>query len=61
LCASPRSIAEVAALLQVPLGVVRVLLGDLAQSGVVVVHGTSGPGGPDSALMQRVLDGLKRI
>ncbi len=61
LCASPRSVAEVAALLQVPLGVARVLVGDLAQSGVVVVHGTSGPDGPDSALMQRVLDGLKRI
>ena len=61
LCASPRSVAEVAALLQVPLGVARVLVGDLAQCGAVVVHGTSGPDGPDSALMQRVLDGLKRI
>ena len=61
LCASPRSVAEVAALLEVPLGVARVLVGDLAQEGVVVVHPTSGPGGPDAALMKRVLDGLRRL
>jgi hypothetical protein len=61
LCASPRSVAEVAALLEVPLGVARVLVADLAQDGVVVVHRTSGPDGPDTTLMQRVLDGLRRL
>jgi hypothetical protein len=61
LCASPRSVAEIAALLEVPIGVARVLVGDLAQDGTVVVHDTSGPGGPDPALMQRVLDGLRRL
>jgi hypothetical protein len=61
LCASPRSVAEVAALLAVPLGVARVLVGDLAKEGVVVVHRTSGPDGPDAALMQRVLDGLRKL
>lgn len=64
LCVQPRSVAEVAALLSVPLGVVRVLLGDLASAGVVVVHptaGTSGDGAPDLAFMQRVLVGLRRL
>ena len=61
LCASPRSVAEIAALLEIPLGVARVLVGDLAQDGAVVVHGTSGPDGPDATLMQRVLDGLRRL
>ncbi|WP_291412755.1 DUF742 domain-containing protein [Actinophytocola sp.] len=36
LCARPRSVAEVAALLSVPLGVARVLLGDLATDGSVI-------------------------
>jgi hypothetical protein len=61
LCASPRSVAEIAALLEIPLGVARVLVGDLAQDGAVVVHGTSGPDGPDAPFMQRVLDGLRRL
>ncbi|MBB4907408.1 DUF742 domain-containing protein [Actinophytocola algeriensis] len=64
LCVQPRSVAEVAALLSVPLGVARVLLGDLATAGVVVVHptaGTSGDGEPDLAFMHRVLVGLRRL
>lgn len=63
LCSSPRSVAEIAALLSVPLGVARVLLGDMAESGNVVVHRTAGTvdGGPDLALMQRVLSCLQRL
>ena len=61
LCASPRSVAEIAALLEIPLGVARVLVADLAKDGGVVVHDTSGPDGPDATLMQRVLDGLRRL
>jgi hypothetical protein len=64
LCLRPRSVAEVAALLAVPLGVARVLLGDLATAGVVVVHptaGSAGDGAPDIAFMQRVLVGLRRL
>src|SRR5690349_10944068 len=37
LCDQPRSVAEVAALLSIPLGVARVLLGDMAGLGVVTV------------------------
>jgi len=63
LCVRPRSVAEVAALLSVPLGVVRVLLGDLASDGAVVVHPTAGADGaaPDVEMMQRVLVGLRRL
>jgi hypothetical protein len=64
LCVQSRSVAEVAALLSVPLGVARVLLGDLAAAGVVVVHptaGADGDGEPGVAFMQRVLVGLRRL
>jgi hypothetical protein len=64
LCARPRSVAEVAALLSVPLGVARVLLGDLATAGAVVVHptaATTGDGAPDVDFMHRVLVGLRRL
>lgn len=61
LCREPRSVAEVAALRGVPLGVARVLVGDLAGAGAVAVHRTVGTGGPDLALMERVLSGLRRL
>lgn len=59
LCTSPRSVAEVAALLAVPLGVARVLVGDLASDGAVVVHAQAGA--PDVDVMRRVLVGLRRL
>lgn len=63
LCTTPRSVAELAALLSVPLGVVRVVLGDMTVAGSVLVHDTAGSadGTPDLALMQRVLDCLQRL
>jgi hypothetical protein len=64
LCAQSRSVAEVAALLRIPLGVARVLLGDMAGLGLVVVHKTADPdsnGGVPLALMERVLAGLHRL
>ncbi|MDT3395072.1 DUF742 domain-containing protein [Streptomyces sp. B1866] len=38
LCLHPRSVAEIAALLPVPLGVARVLVSDLSADGYVYVH-----------------------
>ncbi|WP_218604682.1 DUF742 domain-containing protein, partial [Pseudonocardia abyssalis] len=61
LCREPRSVAEVAALLGVPLGVAQVLLGDMLGAGAVQVHRTADAGGPDLALMERVLAGLRRL
>jgi len=63
LCEQTRSVAEVAALLSLPLGVARVLLGDMVGLGVVTVHQTASSAGnvPDLALMERVLSGLRRL
>ncbi|MHA6624191.1 DUF742 domain-containing protein [Pseudonocardia sichuanensis] len=63
LCEQTRSVAEVAALLSIPLGVARVLLGDMAGLNLVTVHQTATSAGdaPDLALMERVLSGLRRL
>ncbi|MFT7838630.1 DUF742 domain-containing protein [Saccharothrix sp. BKS2] len=63
MCATgPRSVAEVSALLAVPLGVARVLVGDLIGMGVVAAHhNAAAPGGPDLTLLERVLAGLRDL
>jgi hypothetical protein len=62
LCEPPMSLAEVAARMLLPIGVVRVLVGDLATAGVVVVedphmveHST------DVQLLERLLDGIRAL
>ena len=62
LCRRMRSVAEISVLLRMPLGVVRVLLSDLADQGRIRVYGTGhGPGVPERALLERVLSGLRRL
>jgi hypothetical protein len=61
LCREPRSVAELAARAGVPLGVARVLVGDLAAAAAVSVHRSAGEAGPDLALIRRVLSGLRRL
>ena len=61
LCAQPRSIMEVAALAGIPLGVARVLVGDLAATGELTVHRTVDQVGPNVDLLKRVLVGLHGI
>ena len=61
LCREPRSVAEIGALLGMPLGVARVVVGDLAVTGGLEVHSTVAAEGPDVALMERVLAGLRRL
>lgn len=63
LCRQTRSVAEVAALLGIPLGVARILVGDMAGMGLVTVHRTGSPGdeAPGVALLERVLSGLRRL
>ncbi len=62
LCRRMRTVAEISALLKMPLGVVRVLLSDLADQGKIRVYGTGhGPGRPERALLERVLSGLRRL
>ena len=59
-CAGSQSIAEIAAATGLPLGVVRVLVGDLAKAGRVVVHPAASEVSK-VALLERVLDGLNRL
>ncbi|GAA3433749.1 DUF742 domain-containing protein [Kutzneria kofuensis] len=63
LCAQTRSVAEIAALLSIPLGVSKVLVGDMASLGLVFVHAadSTGDGVPNLGLMERVLSGLRRL
>ena len=63
LCQHPRSVAEVGALLSVPIGVARVLLADMAELGLITVHQTVSESGsaPHLMLMERVLSGLRRL
>jgi hypothetical protein len=62
LCRRMRTVAEVSALLKMPLGVVRVLLSDLADQGRIRVHGTGhGTDRPNRALLERVLSGLRKL
>jgi len=62
LCRQTRSVAEIGALLHLPIGVVRVLLDDMAGLGLVTVHRTETiDERPDLLLMQRVLRGLTNL
>lgn len=63
LCERPRSVSEIAALLSVPLGAAKALLGVMAEENLLVVHntGSSGAEGPDLELMERVLRGLRKL
>jgi hypothetical protein len=62
LCRGTRSIIEISAELVIPLGVIRVLVGDLADNGLLWVHPTlPGTGVPDQELLERVLVGLQTI
>jgi hypothetical protein len=63
LCRDTRSIAEISADLTIPLGVIRVLVSDLADDGLLRVHPTvhHGTGVPDRELLERVLRGLQTI
>ena len=62
MCARPKSLAEVGAALRVPVGVARVLVGDLANGGYLEVHlpqTADGDGGPGHEILGRLLDGLR--
>lgn len=62
LCEKPRSVSEIAALLSVPLHVAKTLLGAMAEEDMLVVHGGGkSKAGPDLALMERVLRGLRNL
>ncbi|QXJ20877.1 DUF742 domain-containing protein [Actinomadura graeca] len=63
LCVRPRSVADLAADLALPVGVMRVLVGDLLRRGLVTVRrpATSRSGRPDPRLLKEVIDGLRAL
>jgi hypothetical protein len=64
LSTTPISIAEVSAHLSIPLGVARVLVGNMSEEGFLTSykpqHATTGER-PDLKLLERVLDGLQAL
>ncbi|WP_229371731.1 DUF742 domain-containing protein [Umezawaea beigongshangensis] len=63
LCIDTRSVAEIAALMRLPLGVARVLIGDMAGAGLVLIHqgGLVVGDRPSIDFLERVLSGLRRL
>ncbi|MEU0988139.1 DUF742 domain-containing protein [Streptomyces sp. NPDC005953] len=65
LCFEIKSVAEISALLHLPLGVARILVADLAEAGMVAIHQPGGDeavgGQPDVTLLERVLSGLRKL
>ena len=63
-CIGSISIAEISAHLKLPLGVVRVLVGDMVDEGLLTAsapdHSRTGDR-PDRLLLERVLDGLQSL
>ena len=69
LCADRfESVAEISAHLRLPVGVVRVVVGDLLESGQIRVHGLTSPSSPSSpspsislSVLESVLDGITSL
>jgi hypothetical protein len=63
LCLETRSVAEIAAHLRLPLGPAKVLIGDMAGMGLILVHQSGMVVGdrPSLEFMERVLSGLRRL
>ncbi len=62
LCTDMQSVAEVSAHLRLPLGVARVLVGDLHAEGMLDAHmPVPASSGPDVDLLGKVLDGLQAL
>ncbi len=58
-CRQPISVAEVAARIDVPLGVAQILVGDLADVGLVRVHEATPTAEP--ALLLRMIDAVRAL
>ncbi len=62
LCREVQSIAEIAARLEMPLGVTRVLVADMEDEGLVMIHRPDQvTDRPALSLLERVLYGLRNI
>jgi hypothetical protein len=60
-CQPFRAVADVAADLELPLGVIRILLSDMRERGLIAIRRAPRAQVTDVKILQDVLDGLRRI
>jgi hypothetical protein len=61
LCRRPKSVAEVSALLDLPIGIVRVLLGDLLDRDLLLVRGAVPLEEPSQGVLDKVITRLRAL
>lgn len=62
LCVAPAAVAEIAAHLDLPLIVTKIILSDLLDQGwIIATAPAQGVSGPDITLLEKVRDGLARL
>ena len=62
ICRRPTSVADLAADLDLPVGVIRILLSDLRERALINVHNPIPAARlPDRRILQEVVDGLRRL
>ncbi len=65
LAGEPQAVAELSAVLGIPIGVAMILAGDLAEAGVVRLNDASGDGSGepahDAALLRKVVNGVLKL
>jgi hypothetical protein len=60
-CQMPTPLADIAADLDLPLGVIRILVADLHEREYITIHRSQPAGLSDLKILQEVVDGLRRI
>ncbi len=60
-CQIPAPLVDLAAGMNLPVGVIRILVSDLRERGLVTIHRAQPAGVGDLKILQEVADGLRRI
>jgi Protein of unknown function (DUF742) len=60
-CHIPAPLVDLAADLDLPVGVIRILVSDLRERGLVTIHRAEPAGVGDLKILQEVVDGLRRL
>ncbi len=60
-CQIPAPLVDLAADMNLPVGVIRILVSDLRERGLVTIHRAKPAGFDDLKILQEVVDGLRRI
>ncbi len=60
-CQRPVSVADLASDLDLPLGVIRIMLADLRERGLIRIHRPAQGRLTDPKVLQQVADGLRRL